>query len=68
MTKEGNQNENKAEKKLKKEVKETKVNKRVKEIVEVSPEKNLDNTAKKSKKRFFEKSSRSGRWSNNRPL
>ena len=55
MTKEGNQNENKAEKKLKKEVKETKVNKRAKEIVEVSPEKNLDNTAKKSKKRFFEK-------------
>ena len=55
MTKEGNQNENKAEKKLKKEVKETKVNKRTKEIVEVSPEKNLDNTAKKSKKRFFEK-------------
>ena len=53
MTKEGNQNENKAEKKLKKEVKETKVNKRAKEIVEVSPEKNLDNTAKKSKKRFF---------------
>ena len=43
MTKEGNQNENKAEKKLKKEVKETKVNKRTKEIVEVSPEKNLDN-------------------------
>ena len=55
MTKEGNQNENKAEKKLKKEVKETKVNKRTKEIVEVSSEKNLDNTAKKSKKRFFEK-------------
>ena len=55
MTKEGNQNENKAEKKLKKEVKETKVNKRTKEIVEVSPEKNSDNTAKKSKKRFFEK-------------
>ena len=55
MTKEGNQNENKAEKKLKKEVKETKVNKRTKEIVEVSSEKNLDNTAKKIKKRFFEK-------------
>ena len=55
MTKEGNQNENKAEKKFKKEVKETKVNKRTKEIVEVSPEKNSDNTAKKSKKRFFEK-------------
>ena len=53
MTKEGNQNENKAEKKVKKEVKETKVNKRAKEIVEVSPEKNLDNTAKKKQEEIF---------------